>query len=116
LPPLTGIFRKLASLLKSIMEESKFDPCWQLCPKALLWILILGGIAASDTADRTWYVQNLSAVSSALNLVEWEDVVAELGSYLWLECACDPGGRGLWTEVQHDRLLVEVFEGSESGS
>jgi len=89
LPPLTGVFGKLATALKNIMETSKFDPCWQLCPKALLWILVLGGIAASNTENRAWYVQNVEAVSGAL----------------WLESACDNGGRILWDEVINDRLL-----------
>jgi hypothetical protein len=105
LPPISGIFRKLARRLKDIMETSKFDPCWQLCPNTLLWMLILGGIAASETLDRTWYVRNLAALSGALNFTEWKDVAEEVENYLWLESACDAGGRSLWNEVINDRLL-----------
>ncbi|PVH80073.1 hypothetical protein DL98DRAFT_419234, partial [Cadophora sp. DSE1049] len=105
LPPLTGIFGKLATALKKIMEASKFDPCWQLCPKTLLWILVLGGIAASDTKERTWYVQNVEAVSGALKLSEWQDVIENIEEYLWLENACDNGGRILWDDVVNDRFL-----------
>jgi hypothetical protein len=105
LPPTTGIFRKLARGLKMIMENSKFDSCWQLCPKALLWMLVLGGIAASETVDRTWFVQNLAAVSGALKLSEWEDVAKEVESYLWLASACDSGGRSLWDEMRSEWLL-----------
>jgi hypothetical protein len=107
LPPHTGLFRMLATVLQKILEESKFDPCWQLCPKALLWILVLGGIASFDTVERTWYVQNLAAVSAALNLSEWEEVAEELGNYLWLQSACDGGGRLLWVEVLSDRPHLE---------
>lgn len=99
LPPLTGIFRKFECELKAIIEESKPDPCWRLYPKVLLWILILGGISATGTPERCWYIQNLSTVSSALKLSEWEDVAEELEKYLWLESACDSGGRLLWMEV-----------------
>ncbi|KAH7419574.1 hypothetical protein BKA64DRAFT_651173 [Cadophora sp. MPI-SDFR-AT-0126] len=105
LPPLTGVFGKLATALKNVMETSKFDPCWQLCPKTLLWILVLGGIAASDTNERSWYVQNVEAVSGALKLSEWNDVVKNIEEYLWLESACDNGGRILWDEVVNDRFL-----------
>ncbi|KAK0099539.1 hypothetical protein ONS95_000264 [Cadophora gregata] len=105
LPPLTGIFGKLATALKNIMETSKFDPCWQLCPKTLLWILVLGGIAASGTKERAWYVQNVEAVSGALKLLEWQDVVDNIEEYLWLESACDTAGRILWDEVVSDRFL-----------
>jgi hypothetical protein len=107
LPPISGIFRKLASRLKDIMEKAKFDPCWQLCPNALLWMLVLGGIAASETVDRTWYVRNLAALSSALRFAEWKDVAEEVESFLWLESACDAGGRSLWNEVMTERLMDE---------
>jgi hypothetical protein len=112
LPPLMGIFRKLASVLKEILEESKFDPCWQLCPKTLLWILILGGIAALGTIERTWYVQNLVAISAALGLSNWEEVSDELDNYLWLNSACEAGGRMLWLEVMNDRVLQECDKAS----
>lgn len=105
LPPVSGIFRKLAGGLQNILEESKLDPCWQLCPKTLLWILLLGGIAASGTMDRVWYVQNLVTLSSALNLIEWKDVAEEVENYLWLESACDTGGSNLWDEMKNARLL-----------
>lgn len=107
LPPHAGVFRMLATLLQKILEECKFDPCWQLCPRALLWILVLGGIASFDTVERTWYVQNLAAVSAALNLSEWEEVAEELGNYLWLQSACEGGGRLLWVEVLSDRPHLE---------
>jgi hypothetical protein len=105
LPPVSGIFRKLAGSLKDILEKSKLDPCWLLCPKTLLWMLILGGIAASETTDRAWYVQNLAALSIALNLTEWKDVAEEAENYLWLESACDAGGSSLWNEVKNEMLL-----------
>jgi hypothetical protein len=99
LPPMSGIYDKLTALLKAILEESKLDLCWKLYPKTLLWILVLGGIASSVTADRSWYVQNLAAVSAALNIWQWDDVVEQLGQHLWLERACDVGGQSLWLEV-----------------
>lgn len=105
LPPVSGIFRKLAGSLKDILEKSKLDPCWQLYPKTLLWMLILGGIAASETTHRAWYVRNLAALSSALDLTEWKDIAEEAENYLWLESACDAGGSSLWDEVKNERLL-----------
>jgi len=103
LPPLTGIFHRLACLLREVLEKSKFDSCWQSSSKALLWMLVLGGIAASGTNERSWYVQNLLTVSTALALSEWAQVSIELGSHLWLESACDSAGRNLWMEVMNLR-------------
>jgi hypothetical protein len=103
LPPMTGIYSKLTGHLKSVLEESKLDLCWKLYPKALLWVLTLGGIASSVTVHRSWYVRNLAAVSMALNISRWDDVADEMGQYLWLERACDIGGRKLWLEVSRKR-------------
>jgi hypothetical protein len=105
LPPVSGIFRKLAGSLRDILEKSKLDPCWRLFPETLLWMLILGGIAASETTDRPWYVRKLAALSRVLNLTEWKDVAEEAENYLWLESACDAGGSSLWNEVENERLL-----------
>ena len=104
LPPHTGIFRRLATRLQGILEESKGDACWQLCPRVLLWVLTLGGIASNDTAHKDWYVQNLVAVSAALKLSAWDEVAEELGNYLWLESACSAAGRLLWIDVMSDAL------------
>jgi hypothetical protein len=108
LPPLTGIFRKLATELKIVVDESKSDRCWQLCPKTLLWILVMGGIAATNAPERIWYIQNLSVVSSALRFLNWDEAADEFSNYLWLESACDAGGRLLWMEVMDHKALQDV--------
>ncbi|RFU27625.1 hypothetical protein B7463_g8700, partial [Scytalidium lignicola] len=107
LPPQSGIFQTLASRLKTIMEESKFDLCWQLCPETLMWMLVLGGIASAGTTERNWYVQNLAAVSAALKLSEWDEVEKVLSEFLWLRSVCGTGGRVLWIEVMNDRALQQ---------
>lgn len=105
LPPVTGVYDTLTKRLTELLEESREDVCWEMFPKVLLWVLVLGGIAASVTADRKWFVQNLAALSAALNTLRWEDIVLELGQYLWLERACDVGGRSLWLEVMREMGL-----------
>lgn len=100
LPPLTGIFHNLSSALRNVLEESKTDPHWRSSSKALLWILVLGGIAASGTNEKSWYVLNLSIILSAMKLSTWNQVSIELESFLWLESACGSGGRDLWNEVK----------------
>lgn len=101
-------------LLKYVLEESKFEPCWQRCPTVLLWILVIGGIAASETGERMWYVQNLGTVAAVLGIWGWEDVAEELGEYLWLESTCDAGGRALWAEAVRNKRVVEEFNGGEN--
>ena len=108
IPPVQGLFHKITHWLKAVVEESELDPCWQLYPKTLLWILILGGIAAFNTPERVWYVQKLKAISSLLECSLWEAVVDELRSYLWLDSACEAGGRVLWEEVVGSDLSTKT--------
>jgi hypothetical protein len=99
LPALSGHFHKLAAILQTLLESSKFDPCWRHCPRTLLWILILGGIAASDTREREWFVRNIAIVAKVSKVATWEQVVGVMEGFLWLDSACDAGGRILWAEV-----------------
>ncbi|KAG0645467.1 hypothetical protein D0Z07_8687 [Hyphodiscus hymeniophilus] len=54
LPPLTGIFPKFSSVLRTAIEDSELDPTRQ-CSNVFLWILVLGGIAATGAADRACF-------------------------------------------------------------
>jgi hypothetical protein len=105
LPALSGHFHKLAATLQQLLEASKFDSCWRHYPKTLLWILVLGGIAASDTKERDWFVRSLSIVAKILKIGTWQEASEIVESFLWLESACGPGGRILWAEVTRGRLI-----------
>jgi hypothetical protein len=109
LPALSGHFHRLASILQALLEPSKFDPCWRHCPKTLLWILVLGGIAASDTRERGWFVRNVRIIAKMLKVVSWEQVVEVMEGFLWLDSACDAGGEILWAQVTTDRLSHVVY-------
>jgi hypothetical protein len=65
----------------------------------LLWILVLGGIAALGKPERPWFVLNLALNSLKRLKLDWDSVEDILKSFLWLESACSPGGRRLWGEV-----------------
>jgi hypothetical protein len=104
LPAMSGHFHKLAAILKPLLETSKSDPCWRHCPSALLWILVLGGIAASDTEEREWFVESVVFIAKISQIRTWEQVTEIMEGFLWLDSACDAGGRILWAEVTHGRL------------
>jgi hypothetical protein len=110
LPPNRSTHQKLAILLKSFLAQPTVEIYWKEFPSLLLWCLILGGIAASSTECRNWYVLNIMALSAELRLYAWQDVANKMRRYLWLESACDVGGRELWMEV---RLVQERFFGAK---
>jgi hypothetical protein len=65
----------------------------------LLWILVLGGIAALGKSERPCFVSNLALINVKRLKLDWGGVEDILKSFLWLESACSPGGRRLWCEV-----------------
>ncbi|KAE9379930.1 hypothetical protein N431DRAFT_394352 [Stipitochalara longipes BDJ] len=70
---------------------------WEL----LLWILVLGGIAALDKPERPWYISQLVIVVDKLvGRIDWEVVEGTLKNYLWLDSACGYSGRELWEEIE----------------
>jgi hypothetical protein len=109
LPAIRSTHQQLATLLKSVLAAPNAARYWKEFPSLLLWCLTLGGIAASSTQCRNWYVQNIMALSTQMGLYAWQDITNEMKRYLWLESACDVSGRELWMEV---RLVQERFFGA----
>jgi hypothetical protein len=69
--------------------------------ECLLWILVLGGIAAQDTPERLWFAKCLGMLVAAMGISEWTEVQLIMSGFLWLDSACDGGGWLLWREVEH---------------
>jgi hypothetical protein len=65
----------------------------------LIWILTLGGIAATQTTSRAWFVDKLSTIPTT-STTRWMEVKTRLYAMLWLSSACDYAGETLWKEVE----------------
>lgn len=65
----------------------------------LLWVLVIGGMAADRTPDAPWYIRRLAQLGKRLNLPSWRAAKKMIESYLWLDRACDHGGIQLWVKV-----------------
>jgi len=66
----------------------------------LLWIFVLGGIAAIDKPERPWFVTQLGLLVKTLK-VDWNCIKEVLDPFLWLDSACGDSGRHLWTQVEY---------------
>ncbi|KAK2776983.1 hypothetical protein FQN53_002449 [Emmonsiellopsis sp. PD_33] len=103
LPPMTAPFERLVPLLKSALEQALTSVNWAASVRAtqlLLWVLVVGGIAAMGMGERGWFVGVLRRVVRQVGVVGWEGLKGWVGGIMWLECACDPGGKDLWREVE----------------
>jgi hypothetical protein len=109
LPAQTAPLPTLVKLLQAELQEqeSRLESDWWF-PDAvgvLIWVLTLGGIAATGLPNRTWFVAALGRVTACCGLSSrWRDLKPVLDGILWLDCACDFGGQQLWEEV--DRYVL----------
>jgi hypothetical protein len=82
--------------------------------KALaLWIVMIGGIAASGTQERYWYAELLGEVSVICGCRTWIEVLERVRELLWLDCFCEVEARKLWEEwcmlhARHTRVVELV--------
>ncbi|KAL2839505.1 hypothetical protein BJY01DRAFT_219241 [Aspergillus pseudoustus] len=74
--------------------------------KTLLWCLVMGGIAAFNTRERGWFVDELRFLSAENGLLTWREIRPLLKAVLWFDCACDRGGEKLWDEVRGSVRMI----------
>ncbi|KIX03599.1 uncharacterized protein Z518_07152 [Rhinocladiella mackenziei CBS 650.93] len=65
----------------------------------LLWLLLMGGIAATYTTDRTWYVEQLSTYRMIVRCPTWADFKQRMQTFLWWSSVLDDPAFKLWTEI-----------------
>lgn len=103
-----GVLQTLVRKLKSEMEGADVQIYDLDYLELLLWILVLGGIAALGKVERPWFVSHLKVVGvQRLYLHSWDSVEELMKQFLWLDSACTAGGHQLWEEVtiSHEETL-----------
>ncbi|KAL4948980.1 hypothetical protein BDW69DRAFT_175378 [Aspergillus filifer] len=103
LPAQSTPIAKLAELLHNTLRSAPYLSLWY-APQAqpvLLWILMLGGIAATDTPYREWYVQTLWKVVHNNRIASYNDLKCYLALIAWYPVACDRPGMDLWEDLQN---------------
>jgi hypothetical protein len=99
--PIPSTYDVLQTLVRGLitsLEVTDIESYSVDCTRVLLWVLVLGGIAALGKPERPWFVSNLVLFAERSKL-DWDGAEAILKTFLWLESACSPGGRQLWDEV-----------------
>jgi len=99
LPHWAAPFAHLVALLRVSMDRWDLQSVQHEDLPLLLWVLMVGGIAGKDMLEREWLVSNMATVIARLRVRDWEAAKAILRDILWLDSACEVGGRTLWEEV-----------------
>jgi hypothetical protein len=74
----------------------------------LLWAAFIGGMGAAKIELRAVFVDIVTQYATRLGIENWDAVVSVLRKFLWLECACNAGGKALWQHHmnKHDSRVV----------
>lgn len=113
-------FLPLAKMLLSNLRCLNFELVSSVVPESqdiFLWVLTMGCIAATGSADRSWFAKRLCAHIISRDIVEWSQYKTRLKKFLWLDLACDMAGRFVWNELQILKQLqdVDVFRATTEG-
>lgn len=106
LPVQTTPLPTLVKHLQAELQEPSLESAWWFpdAVEILIWVLTLGGIAATGLPNRIWFVATLGRVSACSGLSNWRDLKLILDRMLWLDSACNVGGQQLWEEVSRLKL------------
>lgn len=99
IPPVVGPFESLSEQLLVELTAVKMDDESVSRSRLLLWIMVMGAIAAIGLPEHPWFVRRTHEMTMKMSIVDWEEMKAVLQAFLWLPSANDPDGQDLWTEM-----------------
>lgn len=101
LPPQSAPLVTLGRMLKA--ELQTYHKGTQDVPVSgrslYLWSLTLGGIAATGSSERDWFVDRLQLHTACHGISTWDDFEKQLESVLWLHGACALAAKLIWDEI-----------------
>ena len=104
--PLSSLAQQIQSLLREPTASAMWSTPANRIP--LIWALTLGGIAATDTPERSFFVSGLGETARRSGLTSWPGVKRALEMMLWYDEACDEAAELLWLEVNSSPTLRPV--------
>lgn len=91
LRPLTDHLKPALFLLMNSAEDKNSN--------LMLWMIVLGGIAALDTSERPWFAKELAFYRHQREIRTVQAVEEIMEQFLWLRSACSIGAKLLWDEM-----------------
>jgi hypothetical protein len=73
----------------------------------VFWLLVLGGVSASEKDDVEWMVVRLREKALELGVVTWDDARNCLLKFPWMNVIHDTSGQRLWNQVQGSEMELK---------
>jgi len=91
LPPSTGTLTRLVAMAKQAVSDMRINTCFEGGREALIWILLLGGIAVEGSLEKVWFLTRLKTALRMVRVTRWSDLKRLVRAFLWMDAACDDG-------------------------
>lgn len=96
--PFFGIF---VERLQAALHDGEFLLAWcSTSPVMLLWVLVVGTIAADRRPQRDWFMNQLTSVCLSLKISDFNKLRDLLREMMWVDGALDSSLKALWSELQ----------------
>ncbi|PGG96565.1 hypothetical protein GX51_07761 [Blastomyces parvus] len=112
LPAANRPFTRLSRMMKAALIAAEIeniiptptnpyitDHCWSSATEMLLWVMVLGTMAARNTPSEDWFVERSRDAMRVVGVGSWEQLKRGLERVMWMDCVCDVGGLAVWNEV-----------------
>lgn len=80
----------IATRLRTSLEAADLEYLHKEYPEMMLWILMMGGLGSSSTANREWYAKLLAQACIASGLRGGNAIASALADFLWSELYRSP--------------------------
>ena len=112
IPAQNSPLHRLARNIKDVLCRSTAYALWHLrATKApLIWILVLGGIAATGIPEREFFVLALASVARTIGFDSWLGLKCMLRQMIWHDAAGEKAGEILWAEARALPKSEDIWE------
>lgn len=98
------VIERLQHALGKVMDDIPQHDLKENAARAILWVLIVGGVAADYRPCRGWFLERILDLCDVLDMRTWEDMEEILQKFLWPAAWHKPGFL-LWEDVEEYRLM-----------
>ncbi|RDL36522.1 Uncharacterized protein BP5553_05874 [Venustampulla echinocandica] len=92
------IFNSIVTRFMERLKQLESTP--RVCDSLALWLLTIGMVSSTSTTRYQWFMERAQAMSTPLQLGNWDDVLVRIKSALWLETPqCEDIFRPHWDAI-----------------
>lgn len=106
IPPAAAPFHRLASDIRFWLSQPQSRDLYVQVPTFVLWVMVMGAVAAIGSDQRHWYLRALAHMSKAMGVMDWLALRDILTTFLWYGETNDVDGLNLWQDVNRLRQLT----------